>query len=259
MLDRFGPAKLYGYASALYLLARYLESRGRRPARPPRAVFTTAEPLFDFQRATIERAFGCPVAQEYGARDAGLIAHECPRGGLHVPAEGVHVEVLGDRGDGVGEITVTLFDSPSFPIVRYRTGDLGRLDPGPCPCGRTLPRLASVEGRQTDFLVTPDGRCLHALSVIYVLREAPRVAEFAVRQDALDHVVASVVPAPGFSAADRAAIETGLRAVLGPQVEVEVATVPSLARTPSGKFRYVVSTVAEEVLNRMLTPEAAAR
>lgn len=258
-LDRFRPAKLYGYASALYLLARYLDSRGRRPAQAPRAIFTTAEPLFDFQRATIQRVFGCPVAQEYGARDGGLIAHECPEGGLHVPAEGVHVEILGDRGDGVGEIAVTLFDSLSFPMIRYRTGDLGSLDTRPCPCGRTLPRLRAVEGRHTDFLVTPDGRCLHALSVIYVLREAPRVVEFAVRQDALDHVLVSVVPAPGFSAADRAAIEAGLRAVLGPLVEVEVVTVSGLARAASGKFRYVVSTVAEGVLTRMLAPEAAAR
>ena len=257
VLDRFRPAKLYGYASALDLLARYLESRGRRPAQPPRAVFTTAEPLFAFQRATIARVFGCPVAQEYGARDGGVIASECPEGGLHVPAEGVHVEILGDRGDGVGEIAVTLFDSLSFPMIRYRTGDLGSLHGEPCRCGRTLPRLRAVEGRHTDFLVTPDGRCLHALSVIYVLRESPRVAEFAVRQDALDHVLVNVVPAPGFSAADRAAIEAGLRAVLGPRVEVEVVTVAGLARAASGKFRYVVSAVAEEVLSRMLAPEAA--
>jgi phenylacetate-CoA ligase len=259
VLDRLRPAKIYGYASAIYLLARYLEGRGRRPASPPRAVFTTAEPLFDFQRAAIERVFGCPVAQEYGARDAGLIAHECPAGGLHIPAEGVHVEVLGDRGDGVGEILVTLFDSPSFPIVRYRTGDLGRLDLEPCRCGRTLPRLRAVEGRHTDFLVTPDGRCLHALAAIYVLRETPRVAEFAVRQDALDHVVVSVVPEPGFAEADAAAIRARLGAVLGPRVDVEVLRVPEIARAPSGKFRYVVSAVAEEVLNRMLDPEVAGR
>lgn len=258
-LDRFRPAKIYGYASAIYLLARYLEARGRRPARSPRGIFTTAEPLFDFQRATIERVFASPVGQEYGARDAGLIANECPAGGLHIPAEGVHVEILGDRGDGVGEITVTLFDSWSFPIIRYRTGDLGRLDTGACRCGRTLPRLGGVEGRHTDFLVTPDGRCLHALSAIYVLREAPRVAEFAVRQDALDHVVVSVVPAPGFSAADAAAIRTRLGAVLGPRVEVEVVQVAEIARAASGKFRYVVSAVAEEVLTRMLEPEGAAR
>jgi len=255
-LDRFRPAKLYGYASALYLLARYLEARGRHPRVRPRAVFTTAEPLFDFQRATIARVFGCPVAQEYGARDAGLVGLECPAGGLHVPAEGVHVEILGDRGDGVGEITVTVFDSPSFPLIRYRTGDLGSLDPTPCPCGRALPRLRAVEGRQTDFLVTPDGRCLHALAVIYVLREAPRIAEFAVRQPALDRVTVSVVPEPGFSAADEATVRAGLRAVLGPGVEVDVVCVPEIARASSGKFRYVVSSVAEAALGGLLGQEA---
>jgi phenylacetate-CoA ligase len=62
VVARVRPRKLFGYASAVHLLARYLQAHGQ-PAGPdrPRVVFTTAEPLYDFQRRTIESAFGCPV------------------------------------------------------------------------------------------------------------------------------------------------------------------------------------------------------
>ncbi|MGH7415893.1 MAG: phenylacetate--CoA ligase family protein, partial [Candidatus Rokuibacteriota bacterium] len=161
-LLRFDPVKIYGYASACYLLASHLNRERVAPPSKLRAVFTTAEPLFDFQRKTIEDTFGCPVAVEYGCRDGGLVALECPSGGLHIFAESMHVEILNPDADGRGEIVLTNFDSFAFPIVRYRTGDVGSLDPTPCACGRALPKLRHLEGRTTDFLVTPSGRVIHA-------------------------------------------------------------------------------------------------
>jgi phenylacetate-CoA ligase len=242
-IGRWRPAKMYGYASALHLLARRAIATGWRPPAGLRAVFTTAEPLFDFQRSAIAEAFGCAVATEYGARDAGLIANECPAGSLHVPAEGIVVEVDAAPGQP-GEIVVTNLYSAAFPLIRYRTGDVGCLEPAPCPCGRSLPRLRSVEGRLTDFLVTPDGRVLHALSVIYVLRDAPGVGRFRVVQRALDDVVVLVVP-DGRTRPDGAGLASRVERVLGRGVRVAVEEVAHIPVTGSGKFRHVVSEVAE--------------
>jgi phenylacetate-CoA ligase len=248
VLRRFKPLKLYGYASVLDRLARYLERTGWE-AGPgwPRAVFATAEPLDETQRATIGRVLGCPVAVEYGARDAGLMANECPAGGLHVAAEGMIVEVLPAPGlePGLGEIVVTNLRSFAMPLIRYRTGDLGEWDPEPCPCGRHLPRLRRVVGRRTDFLVTPRGRVLHALSAIYVLRDIPEVREFQLVQEALDRVVVEVVPETGFGERPRRRIIEGLDRLFDGAADVEVRCVSSIARAPSGKHRYVVSKVTE--------------
>lgn len=248
-VDERRPEKIYGYASAIYVLADYLKKIGRRPRFAPKVIFTTAEPLFDFQRQVIEAVFGCPVSVEYGARDAGLIALQCPSGGLHIPAEGMLVEIDGAAADGGGEIVVTNLHSYAMPIVRYRTGDIGRLDSGPCPCGRALPRLKSVEGRQTDFLVAQDGRRLHALAIIYVLREIPAIQSFQVIQESLNRLVVRIVAASAIEAAHRQTIEAKAKILLGADVDVTIEELASIPLTASGKFRYVISNVAESHLD----------
>jgi phenylacetate-CoA ligase len=242
----YRPQKLYGYASALALLAGYLDRTGGLPrADAPKAVFTTAEPLYDFQRAAIAAAFHCPLATEYGCRDGGLVALECPLGGLHIAAEGMHVEVLpAAPGETSGELVLTNLESYALPIIRYRTGDIGALEPTPCACGRGLPRLARVEGRRTDFLVTPSGKLMHALAVIYVLRDAPGVREFQVVQEALDYVRVRVVPAGELSAATRVAIAARIGGLFEGSARIEVEVADSVA-SPSGKHRYVISRVAD--------------
>lgn len=256
ILNRQRPERIFGYASAIHLFARHLEVAGWRPTWKLKAIFTTAEPLFDFQRETIQKVFECPVAVEYGARDAGAMANECPQGGLHIPAEMVHIETEGRLADGSGDILVTAFNSVAMPLIRYRTGDLGVLDERVCQCGRSLPLLKRVEGRRTDFLVTPDGRVLHALSVIYILRGMESVKEFQVAQEAIDRVRVQVVPEPTFSGQEREAIAGKLRKLLGGGVQVSVETTGDIARAPSGKFRYVISRVADAHLERMFAGQA---
>lgn len=249
------PQKLYGYASALYLLARYFHRIGWTAREGwPRAVFATAEPLYDFQRNVIQSVFGCPVAVEYGCRDAGLIANECPAGGLHVAAEGMVVEVLqGPLEPGTsGELVVTNLDSFAMPIIRYRTGDVGALEEAPCRCGRGLPRLRSIDGRRTDFLVTPGGKVMHALAVIYILREVPSIREFQVTQERLDQLSVTIVPDGGLSDATRDAIAWRLARLFDAGVSVEIELADSIARPASGKHRYVISKVADDYLDRLL-------
>lgn len=94
--------------------------------------FCTSERLYDHQREAISSAFACPVANGYGGRDAGFIAHECPAGGMHITAEDIIVEIIDENGSiqptGIaGEIVVTHLATSDFPFIRYRTGDVGSL------------------------------------------------------------------------------------------------------------------------------------
>jgi phenylacetate-CoA ligase len=164
----------------------------------------------------------------------------------------MHVEILDPDVDGRGEIVLTNLDSRAFPILRYRTGDIGALDPTPCPCGRSLPKLRGVEGRRTDFLVTPSGRVLHALSAIYVLRDSPSVREFRVVQDAPDHLLVEIVPSGAFGEAEQAALRAQFVPAFGSDLRVSFEAREEILRTAAGKFRYVESRIAPAVLERLM-------
>jgi len=246
-LRRHRPTMLFGYPSALTYIARHAEKRGQRlDDLGVRVAFVTSERLYDDQRETIARVFGCPVANGYGGRDAGFIAHECPSGGMHLSAEDIVVETVDGEGHPVppgqaGELVVTELSTAEFPFVRYRTGDVGVLDDGRCPCGRGLPLLRDLQGRTTDFVVAADGTVMHGLALIYILRDLPGIEGFKVTQESRLLTRVEIVPDAQYDAAVIPTIVQGFRRRLGAEVEVQVQTVSALPRERSGKYRYIVS------------------
>jgi phenylacetate-CoA ligase len=246
-LRRLRPRMIFGYASALALLAGHAAARGvALDALGVRVVFATGETLYPDQRELIERIFGAPVANGYGARDAGFVAHQCPHGQLHESAEHVVVELLGESGAAVrpgeqGEIVVTHLATRDFPFIRYRTGDVAVAATAPCGCGRGLPALERVIGRTTDFVRTADGGAMHALSLIYEVRERPGVRAFKFVQDERYALTLLVVAGPELTADVEAAILAGLRRRVGPRTPVVLQRVEQIPPERSGKYRYVVS------------------
>ena len=213
-----------------------------------KVAFVTSERLYDEQRQQISKTFGCPVANGYGGRDAGFIAHECPAGGMHITAEDIIVEVLSAQGmplpEGeAGEIVVTHLATKDFPFIRYRTGDIGVLDNKLCSCGRGLPMLKEIQGRSTDFLVSQDGKVMHGLALIYILRDLPWVRKFKIIQEDLDLTRVLVVADAKLEPQGVENIKTGFKARLGQGVSVVVEQVEEIPPEKSGKFRYVVSKV----------------
>jgi phenylacetate-CoA ligase len=244
------PSMLFGYPSALHLLAEHARDRGQRMDNLDiRVAFVTSERLYEHQRRAIAATFGCVVANGYGARDAGFLAHECPAGGMHVQAEDVIVEICDDDGRQVaagepGEIVVTHLATHDFPFVRYRTGDVGVLSNETCACGRTLPLLADIQGRTTDFVVAADGTIVHGLALIYTVRDLPGVRKFKIVQHTTSRTDVEIVAGPEFDSASEALIRRDFASHLGDGVDVRVALVDDIAPERSGKYRYVLSHVA---------------
>ncbi|MEF8734482.1 MAG: phenylacetate--CoA ligase family protein [Candidatus Accumulibacter meliphilus] len=255
-LDRFvdairaaRPSMLFGYPSSLSLIAAHARQKDMDVSRLGiKVVFVTSEKLYDDQRAVISAVFGCPVANGYGARDAGFLAHQCPSGSLHISAEDILIETL--RLDGTptgpgeaGEIVVTHLATADFPFVRYRTGDVGILGNESCACGRGLPVLQEIQGRSTDFVVAHDGTIMHGLALIYSVRDLPGVERFRIEQLSIEQTVVKVVAGPAFDRAAEARIVRDFKARLGDAVDIRVEKSHGIASEGSGKFRYVVSHV----------------
>ncbi|PHV04487.1 capsule biosynthesis protein CapK [Janthinobacterium sp. BJB412] len=248
-IRRRRPRMVFGYPSALSHIARHAAARGLRlDDLGIRVAFVTSELLYAEQREQISAAFGCPVANGYGGRDAGFIAHQCPEGGMHLTAEDIIVEIIAPDGRPLpagqsGEIVVTHLASGDYPFIRYRTGDVGTLSDQPCACGRGLPLLNDIQGRSTDFVVAADGTVMHGLALVYVLRDQPEVKAFKIVQESLQLTRVQLVLEQTLTPALRALLEQGLRRRLGAAVSIELEQVERILPEKSGKFRYVSSKV----------------
>lgn len=245
------PKMLFGYPSTISYIGNYILKNGIDLSKVGiKVVFVTSERLYEEQRTLIRSAFHCPVANGYGGRDAGFIAHQCPAGGMHITAEDIIVEIIDAEGKVVengqsGEIVITHMATSEFPFIRYRTGDVGILSNSRCSCGRGLPLLEEIQGRSTDFVVAKDGKIMHGLSLIYILRDLPEINLFKIVQQSIDLTEVFIVAHPTISSERIQFIQQEFRKRLGAEVSVEIHLVKHIENEKSGKFRYVISKVSE--------------
>jgi len=157
---RLNPSFFRGYASSLYLLARFVEDSGginKIGIRPPVAVFTTAEMLYPKQREVIESVMQTKVYNNYGLNDGGVSAYEHHGvGGLLIDTERSILECVNMEGHSVinqeGRILATSLFNYDFPFIRYDTGDLGVVSDEYLLNGGKRLILKALLGRATDFL-----------------------------------------------------------------------------------------------------------
>jgi len=236
-LRRYRIRYLLGYTSSLYALAAAALERGLEVPRMKVAV-ANAEPVFDYQRRAIAKAFGCPVRETYGMAEIVTAASECEHGRLHLWPEAGITEVIG------GELICTGLFNPDMPLIRYRVGDSGKVDAaGDCPCGRNLPVLLSLEGRTDDMLFTADGCRIGRLDPVF--KDGIPIREAQIIQEEFHRLRVLYVPAPGFDAGAERLIAERLRARMGP-VQVDFEAVAVIPRGVNGKFRAVICNLPPE-------------
>lgn len=175
-LSNFKPDYFYGYVSMIRQFADHVEKTGQSELVVPKAIITTAEALTEPDRRKIEDVFNCRVFDEYGCGEIGTIAHECEFGVLHLSVENMVVEILKEDGRPVGpgeegEIVVTDLVNYSMPLIRYRLKDYATLSDETCRCGRELPTIRNVLGREYDILVNTKGEKFHGEFFIYIFED----------------------------------------------------------------------------------------
>lgn len=248
-IRRMRPKMLFGYPSSLALTAQRAIARDIDLTRQGiKVAFATAERLYPHERDWIERGFGCPVANGYGGRDSGFIAHQCPHGGLHITAEDIIVEIVDADGrvlppGEAGEVLITHLHSHDFPFIRFKNGDIAALDDGPCVCGRGLPLIKEVQGRSLDLLYAHNGARVHAVTFGALLRRLPGMCQFKVIQESLERIRLQLVVTDEFDAREAMPrIVEQFRYFLGP-VQVEPEFLERIEPEPTGKYAYVVTRI----------------
>lgn len=251
-IRHFRPRMLFGYPSALARIALRARDRSLDMSETGiRVAFCTSEVLRPEWRALISGTFGCGVANEYGARDAGFIARECPHGGLHLTAEEIIVEIVDDQGRAVrpgeeGDILVTNLAGPEFPFIRYRTGDRGRLSSRTCPCGRGLPLLEELVGRSNDGLISTGGCWIHGSAINHLMRDIPGLLSYRVTQNTTASLDIQLVLEAPLREADGIRLRVHARHLLGTEADIVVRQVNDIPNLANGKFRHIVCNVKPE-------------
>jgi phenylacetate-CoA ligase len=168
----------------------------------------------------------------------------CRENRLHVDMEFgiVEVEPIESNEETVrGSLLVTGLAPDAIPFFRYRIGDIGTRCHQPCPCGRPGETFLDVEGREDDFVMTPDGRLVGRLD--HIFKEQSDVAEAQILQDRKEAIKVLIVPRIHYGKAAERQLMRNIRDRLGEEIEVEIEIVNEIIREPNGKFRAVKSSV----------------
>jgi phenylacetate-CoA ligase len=207
------------------------------PAKPL-ALVTTSVAMSPKLKERLRQRYGAPVIDWYSMVETGPVGYACPASdAYHLLPPDLHLEVLHDDGTPAapgerGEIAVTGGRNVFAPLLRYRTGDYGRLDFSPCPCGDPMPRLLELEGRVPVLLRAADGTPVSTVDISRLLREFPLLLhEFTQNADLSCELV--LRPMPG-TTADLAAIEESLRRLIG-KLPLTIRLDPHLGERAEGK------------------------
>lgn len=236
------PAYLLTYGSALRALAtRSLERGIRLPGL--REVRSFGESVDDDLRERCRAAWGVPLTDLYSAEEVGNIALQCPdHPHYHVQSEAVRVEVLDTAGQPcppgtIGQVVVTALHSHAMPLVRYALGDYAETG-DVCPCGRGLPVLRRILGRQRNMLRLPDGRWIWPMikNVALAWEAIADVRQMQLVQVAATRLEARFVAPADPSPAAAARMVDALNASLGYAFDVALQRVAALERSRNHKF-----------------------
>ncbi|MBY0403649.1 MAG: AMP-binding protein [Cyanobacteria bacterium] len=197
-------------------------------------------------RQRIEAFFQHPVTDCYGLAETSIIASQCSYGTFHLHSPINYVEILDEAGnvlpDGaLGEIVVTNLLNWTFPFLRYRTGDLGRIQPaGHCPCGLNLPILEEFQGRKRRMMIKPDGTLLAPQQLVPIF-VAFSFYQYQLIQSSPSQFTLRYIAKQSLSATEELQIQQALSEQFQSEIEVTFHSCQESLVEPGVKFQDFVS------------------
>lgn len=248
-LEKFKTKKfdyLNGYTSSIVLFAKFLEQKNiilKEICPTLKACFVTSEMLFESDKKLLEKQFGIPIINEYGASELDLIAFENPQGEWQVNSETLFIEILDENNQVLpygkeGRIVITSLFNKANPFIRYDIGDIGILDEK-----STLqkPILKKLVGRTNDVAILPSGKKSPGLTFYYVtksiIEDDGNVKEFIIKQTQLDTFEIEYVSDNELNTAQIQKIEDAIALYLEPDLNFSFTRKKVLERTNRGKLK----------------------
>lgn len=246
-INRWKPDFIRGYASSIYLFARFIQDNKIRLDFQPKAIFSTAEKLFAKQRALIEEVFEIKVFDGYGLNDGGISACECEKhSGMHIGMERAIFEVVDDENRQIinqeGKILATSLYNYALPFIRYDTGDIGVISDSPCTCGRETLLLKKMSGRVTDSLKL--NNIIIGSPVLTVLLGKFDIEQYQITQKDSNSFTCKIVKGKTYKKEDEIFILDSFSKHVG-EINVKFDYVDSIPTTKGSKHKFIINNVEQ--------------
>jgi phenylacetate-CoA ligase len=207
----------------------------------------TSEVLFEADKNLMQKVFGVPVVNEYGASEVGLIAFENKQNEWIVNAEDLFVEIVDKNNKPVpngeeGRILITSLYNKAHPVIRYEIGDTGVLSE---KSTAKKPILQKLLGRTSDFAKLRNGKIVPGLTFYYVtksiIEDTGHIKEFVIKQNSPDAFKIDYVSTQDFSILQKKQILKAIASYVGKDLRVDFERKDQLQRSKSGKLKQFTS------------------
>ncbi len=242
-LVRVSPDCLQTFPSVASALAQYcLEAKMQ--LRNLSLVMTFGETVDDSVRERCKQAWNADVSDSYSANEVGHVAAQCCQlGDYHIHSEHLLIEVVDDDerpcGPGeVGRVLVTDLFNYAMPLLRYEIGDYAEVGES-CACGRRLPTLRRILGRQRNMFVQPDGRTKWPsweADAVNAFEGNLPIRQFQVVQRSLSELEVKLVATRRLAVTEEAGVRGLMARWFCEGLHVRITYVDDIPRGPSGKF-----------------------
>ncbi|HMA82903.1 MAG TPA: phenylacetate--CoA ligase family protein [Candidatus Thermoplasmatota archaeon] len=258
-IEEFHPHYIVSYPSAIYFLAKFLLETQISLTFDINAIFCHGEPVYDWQRETIEKGFHCKLFDIYGNGEKNVMSATCEKSYLHhVFPNYCFLELIDINGKPVttegsfGEIVSTGLQSYIFPFIRYKTGDIGIYTNQTCSCGRQYPILKRIEGRITDGVLTKNGTLIIASDLNKVIsKHSKGVFKWQFLQKNKGELqLFLVLYSNNFSVTTiKKNIKNAFKQTFSNQFDISIKIVKSLKNKSSRKHHFLIQKLPVNVLN----------
>ncbi len=242
--DEIRPDFIWSYLSSSFELARYMEKHKRTLLYPPKGIIVTAAVLSENVREYIENILRTRIYNQYGSREVGVIACECPKqDGLHIFDFFQYVEVIDPDYSGNGEIIVTNLRNYSMPLIRYRIGDTAKGKNSLCSCKSESHILENITGRTTDYFRLENGTRIGGAYFSHLFIFKSWVKRYQIIQKDYQSIHCKIVAEGEVNTNDIRDIEKKIQSMMGDSCNVLFYFVDEIEPSKSGKFKYVICEV----------------
>ena len=243
-ITRHDPDYLLTMPNIITRLAPWCLEHGIRfPAL--KEILAISEVCGEMQGQMCQEAWQVPLHSNYSSREVGYMALQCPvNDHYHVQSEGILLEVLDDDDNPClpgekGRVVVTTTQNYAMPLIRYEVGDYAEAGDF-CNCGRGLPVLKRILGREQDILVLPNGEqgwtLLGSPDVRDFMNMAP-IVQYQFAHVASENIEVRLVTRRALSEEEEQNITAWVQKKFGWPFIIKFVYVNELARTRAGKFR----------------------